>query len=138
VPFDVSPSFAHGCARMLDALMQNVLFGNPLFHPVSPDLVGMNVFAPVEPGPPLGRSYPGDVRFLLPRTGARVGLEPLLGAKSPRLSGVPMEGDEVGKEAKTSRSQERTLRRLRHHIDLVSGTVSRAMIWSKKPTWSVL
>jgi hypothetical protein len=36
-------SFARGRALMLGALVQHVLFGRPLFHSVSQDLVGMNV-----------------------------------------------------------------------------------------------
>lgn len=55
VLFHVVASFTRGRALMLGALVQHVPLGKPLFHPVAPDLVGMNVFAPVDPGPSPGR-----------------------------------------------------------------------------------
>ena len=37
---------------MLGALVQHVPLGKPLSYPIAPDLVGMNVFVPVDPSPP--------------------------------------------------------------------------------------
>jgi hypothetical protein len=54
VVFDGMASFARGRALMSGALTQHMLLGKPLFHSVSPDLVGMNVFPPVDSGPPPG------------------------------------------------------------------------------------
>jgi len=45
-------SFARRRALMLSALVQHVPLGKPLFRSVLPDLVGMNVLTPVDPGPP--------------------------------------------------------------------------------------
>jgi hypothetical protein len=60
VVFDGRASFARGRALMSGALAQHMLLGKPLFHSVSPDLVGMNVFPPVDPGSPPGCVIHGD------------------------------------------------------------------------------
>jgi hypothetical protein len=44
-------SLARGRALTHRALVQHVPLGKPFFHAVSPDGVGVNVFAPVDPGP---------------------------------------------------------------------------------------
>ena len=54
VLFHAVASFARRRAFMLSALVQHVPLGKPLFRSVLPDLVGMNVLTPVDPGPPPG------------------------------------------------------------------------------------
>src|SRR5260370_41869123 len=54
VLFYAGASFARRRALMLGALVQHVPLGKPLFRSVLPDLVGMNVLTPVDPGPPPG------------------------------------------------------------------------------------
>ena len=54
VLFHAVASFARRRALMLSALVQHVPLGKPLFRSVLPDLVGMNVLTPVDPGPPPG------------------------------------------------------------------------------------
>ena len=52
--FHAVASFARRRALMLSALVQHVPLGKPLFRSVLPDLVGMNVLVPVDPGSPPG------------------------------------------------------------------------------------
>ena len=52
--FHAGASLAGGHPLVLGALVQHVPLGKPLFRSVLPDLVGMNVLTPVDPGPPPG------------------------------------------------------------------------------------
>jgi hypothetical protein len=50
--FHAEASLAASRPLVLGALVQHVPLLKPLSYPLAPDLVGMNVFVPVDPSPP--------------------------------------------------------------------------------------
>src|SRR5260370_38012953 len=86
VLFHAVASFARRRALMLSALVQHVPLGKPLFRSVLPDLVGMNVLTPVDPGPPPG----GVVDDHYVRVPIKAAIPP-----SPRAKEIPNGPDQV-------------------------------------------